>query len=237
MDSRLGEYIVSGTIAEWAVQTPLDTIWTTGFNCYYFGRCGITSTSATIPTVFVTSYSSMVASTASSPAAGAGAHHIDVTTIAIAIPIVLFTFMGIIGVFLRRHWQRQQAQQTQQHIQQQAQQHAQQVQSQDQLRVVLDLLLQLIEAGQQQDPPPHIAALNQRMQGVENNVNNLTRMVQTLADVTSNVNLGGLEEAMGEVLTCPVCMEILHNPVSSITARAHQNGGCRKRALLSHQAP
>ena len=220
MDSRLGQFGLSSvhssldrTVDAWAVQTPGNGVLRTGFNCYYSGQCGIT-----------TSISAPATSAPLGPKSGGGGH-INVAAIAIAVPLFLFVVILIGFLLVYRHARRRQ-------IQQQNQVQQNQVMTQVLLRVLDVLTMDRPNQPGQQNLAPDIAALNRRMQGLENNANNLGNRVEALMNRLGNDPDHGamdeIEKSLAEALTCPVCLDILYNPVSAITASTNRNRGCRR---------
>ena len=220
MDSRLGQFGLSSvhssldrTVDAWAVQTPGNGVLRTGFNCYYSGQCGIT-----------TSISAPATSAPLGPKSGGGGH-VNVAAIAIAVPLFLFVVILIGFLLVYRHARRRQ-------IQQQNQVQQNQVMTQVLLRVLDVLTINRPNQPSQQNLAPDIAALNRRMQGLENNANNLGNRVEALMNRLGNDPDHGamdeIEKSLAEALTCPVCLDILYNPVSAITASTNRNRGCRR---------
>jgi len=242
MDSRLGQFGLSSvrssldrTVDVWAVQTPGNGVLTTGFNCYYSGQCGIKPSSIYSTTTSISAPASLAPL---DPKSGGGGH-INVTAIAIAVPLFLFVVILVGFLLVYRHARRRQIQQ-----QNQAQPSLAQNQVIQQNQVMTQILLRVLDVltmdrsnqPGQQNLAPDIAALNCRMQGLESNANNLGNRVEALMNRLGGDsdcdNEGGatdeIEEPLAEALTCPVCLDILYNPVSAITASTDRNRGCRR---------
>ena len=242
MDSRLGQFGLSSvhssldrTVDAWAVQTPGNGVLKTGFNCYYSGQCGTKSSSISSTT---TPISAPATSAPLGPKSGGGGH-INVTAIAIAVPLFLCVVIVVGFLLVYRHARRRQIQQQNQEQPPLAQNQVtqqNQVMTQILLRILDVLTMDRSNQPHQKNLAPDTTALNHRMQGLESNVNNLTNRVEALMNRlggdSDNDNEDGatdeIEEPLAEALTCPVCLDILHNPVSAITVSTDRNRGCRR---------
>ena len=241
MDSQLGQFGLSSvhssldrTVDAWAVQTPGNGVLRTGFNCYYSGQCGIKSSSISSTT---TSISAPTTSAPLSPKSDGG--HINVAAIAIVVPLFLCVviLVGFLLVYRHaRHRQIQQQNQVQPPLAQNQVTQQNQVMTQILLRMLDVLTMDRSNQPRQQNLAPDTAALSRQTQGLESNVNNLVNRVEALmnrlgSDSDYDNEDGAtdeIEEPLAEALTCPVCLDILYNPVSAITASTDRNRSCRR---------
>ncbi|ORY09002.1 hypothetical protein BCR34DRAFT_616084 [Clohesyomyces aquaticus] len=244
MDSQLGQRAKTGTVEEWAVQTAADARWTTGYNCYYSGQCPWFSTTTPLSSIAP----SASPATSSSP-------NIDRklnTTIALAtsIPIILtFIIIAVIWLALRRHRCLQKEKDSRRDLQEQQRRDDEKRQADLINQEFLQVLLDILENNRSQRASPGATAearrqsrrasrsgvggaraFNERMTGIETNLSSLQALVRRLPGASSRtpepVNVDPFENELAEALTCPICMEILTNPVSVITSNTHRNQGC-----------
>lgn len=243
MDSRLGQYAKTSTVQQWEVQTVGDTRWTTGYNCYYSGICAGGSSSTTVASISATP--KLTSTQASSVDRKLNA----TIAIAVAVPVVLAVVAGITIYLLcrrqRRHRDDGRFRNLRTEMRQDQDRRAAAAREEVMLQVLLEILNNTRARPTPYTPPPrspppssrrtsyvppHRSTASPRPAPSETQFAGLERMVQNLggAENVSTVNLDTLEEQLTEALTCPLCLEILTDPVSVIGPQTAQNQGCCK---------
>ena len=228
MDFQLGQMGVSraknngiGTVDAWAVQTSAvqgGVITTTGFECYFSSRCGAPTSSAT-PAVTI--------SPTSTP------HSSNGGAIALGICVPILTFLLLYFSYrcfrTRRLASRSNpplppvlltppVEQVDPEILMDIFLATQQHQTEGMQRIAR--AIERLSSVQREDPSPPISSITPSPLPILNVDNPAMRSNST-----------SVQEALHDMereLSCPVCMNIFHNPVSVISEQTDQNGGCRK---------
>ena len=223
MDSRLGQFgltryqfSLASTVDAWAVQSPTSNAIRTGFDCYYSGSCGI------LPTL--TSSTPSSTRTASTSNSGGSTHLSQTTIIVLIVGIVAVVIVAIIAMV---YWRRKRRP--------------------DSEIFIMDLLLHLLDRNQEQ-LTANVLALERAVERLDNRANrtdenqrNLVARAERLLDRlgasqsnTQNSDVSDhLEASLGEALECPICLSVLHNPVSVVTRETSSGAhGCRKSLII-----
>lgn len=225
MDSELGQIGMTRwanpavTADSWAIQTPQGSATMTGYNCYYCSRCsGVEDTGSIQPT---SSSSSSGSPQQSNPNQG--------LLVKILVPICVFILLLAMMILIMRY-----------HLRNHPQNRGNDEQLANLLQVIMDLL--------DQQPPPAAQQAHQNnamILEIRRANESIADMRTWVTDIVGRLNqqqpAGGnanqvqdneLREALREYLTCPICSEIFHNPVTAISDATRQGTGCCK-AILS----
>lgn len=198
---------IQSTVDSWAVQTSAvagGLPVTTGYDCYYSSRC---DKSSTVPKSS-TDPSTTTAANLMIPA-NDGPKTGDMV-LGICVPLVVLVAAWRIYSIIRHRRHRRDAQ------------------SGRQLPSVLrpdhDLVLAALLHSQ--------TTQNANMQRIATSLERLLRA--PASQPTENAGtFRAVPDELDDLLTCPICILIFHNPVSVISARTNENGGCCKSSLTS----
>jgi hypothetical protein len=226
MDSVLGNFGITHsatpafTIDAWEIQAPTTGlgVWTSGFNCYFSGLCNfVSSPKSTEPPN----------TTVSSSASGGNLDYVTIV-VAVLIPVIFILFAIIVFIWWKKRNSRSQ------------------LIERDEDRRLNNLLLDVI-LGSHQANMVAISDLRNSIQDLASQVAiiNLTQQpgpaaLPTVAPPSTNANpapVTGASSGLSPVdrlamiknhLECPICLSIMHNPVSAISNPGQLNSSCCK---------
>jgi hypothetical protein len=226
MDSQLGQIGISrvnnngiGTIDAWAVQTGAvqgGIITTTGFDCYFSSRCG-TPTSSVTPAATTLPVSVPHSSNGGTIALG------------ICVPILAFLLLYFSYRFLRNR-----------RLVSRLNRPLRPVPPAPPVEQINpEILMEILLATQQNQTEgmQRIARAIERLTPIPredplppgSSTTSRPLSISTVGNSATTYSSTSIQEAFQEMereLSCPICMNIFHNPVSVISRQTGQNGGC-----------
>jgi hypothetical protein len=214
MDSALGVFGVTHlatpafTVDAWQIQTPTTGlgVFSSGYNCYFSGKCNFTSI---VPTVTPTI-------TPAPTSGNSGSGH-EMLVIEVLIPIIVF-FCAIGGFYGWRRLRRNEKKQ----------------------ELFIDTLLDIVIGSHQAN-----AAAMQNLTAVIQTLAQQGRRIHNVQQINARAPVPAPAPAQStappavnslarirELLTCPICLDLFHNPVSVTSSSAQRNSSCCKYECL-----